>query len=404
MKILQVNCVYGTGSTGKIVKDIHNELMQNGIKSVVCYGRGPIVNELNVHKICGELYSKINNVWSRICGIKYGGLNYSTWKLERIILKEKPDVVHLHCINGYFVNIYKIISFLKKHKLKTVVSLHAEFMHTANCGHAFDCEKWKTGCGHCPVWKLETKSFWFDRTAKSWSLMKKAFDGFNQGLIVTSVSPWLMSRAKQSPILSDKYHTVVMNGLNTEIFHPYDDDNTRKSLGLDVSEKIVFHATPSFSDLTTDIKGGKYICELAKLMPSVKFVVAGPYKKISVPDNVILLGRVSDQTKLAQLYSMANVTILTSKRETFSMVCAESLSCGTPVSGFYAGGPESIALCEYSNWAEYGNVHDLKNATEHFLLNPVDSIVCSQKAAAMYSRSVMTTEYLNVYKQLISIK
>ena len=40
MKILQVNCVYKKGSTGKIVEDIHNVLIDNGIESVVCYGRG----------------------------------------------------------------------------------------------------------------------------------------------------------------------------------------------------------------------------------------------------------------------------------------------------------------------------------------------------------------------------
>jgi len=47
--------------------------------------------------------------------------------------------------------------------------------------------------------------------------MKKAFDGFNN-LIVVSVSPWLMERAKQSPMFSDKEHVVVLNGVETEVF------------------------------------------------------------------------------------------------------------------------------------------------------------------------------------------
>ncbi len=109
MKILQVNCVYKLGSTGKIIFDIHTYLQQQSIESVVCYGRGKIVNEPHVYKVCGEVYSKINNVWSRITGIVYGGLKHSTNKLKSIIENEKPDIVHLHCINGYFVNIYDII-------------------------------------------------------------------------------------------------------------------------------------------------------------------------------------------------------------------------------------------------------------------------------------------------------
>ena len=82
-------------------------------------------------------------------------------------------------------------------------------MHTSNCGHALECNKWKTGCGKCPRFKQETKSWFFDKTHRSWLKMKKAFEGFNN-LIVTSVSPWLMERAKESPILADKRHFVVL--------------------------------------------------------------------------------------------------------------------------------------------------------------------------------------------------
>lgn len=73
MKILQVNCVYRKGSTGKIVYDIHTELQKQGIESVVCYGRGEKICEPNVYKTCPEWYSKLNNLWSRLSGLIYGG-------------------------------------------------------------------------------------------------------------------------------------------------------------------------------------------------------------------------------------------------------------------------------------------------------------------------------------------
>ena len=47
MKVLQVNCVYKKGSTGKIVYDIHTELKYRVIASIVCYGRGKKINEEN---------------------------------------------------------------------------------------------------------------------------------------------------------------------------------------------------------------------------------------------------------------------------------------------------------------------------------------------------------------------
>ncbi len=401
MKVCQINCVYGIGSTGKIVQDIHKELKSRNIESIVCYGRGPKTTEPDVYKVCGEIYSKINNVWSRLSGIKYGGLKFSTWKLERIIEHEKPDIVHLHCINGYFVNIYKIINYLKKNNINTVVSLHAEFMYTANCGHAFDCEKWKTGCGHCHVWKLETKSLWFDRTNKSWQMMKQAFDGFDKRLIVTSVSPWLMKRAKSSPILAGKKHAVVMNGLNTEVFHIKDIEKLRNMYGYEKETKIIFHATPSFTDNPTDIKGGSFLVELAKRMPNVIIIIAGPHNNISVPGNIKLLGRITDQNVLSDYYAMADLTVITSKKETFSMVCAESLSCGTPVVGFFAGGPESIALQEYSDWAEYGNIDQLAQLADKWIHKSFDRKKCSQNSRRIYSRYVMTNAYINIYKMLI---
>lgn len=196
---------------------------------MVCYGRGKKVNEPNVYKTCGELYSKLNNLLSRFTGIMYGGCFFSTNRLISIIKKEKPDIVHLQCINGYFVNIYRLVNWLKKNNIKTVLTLHAEFMFTANCGHSFDCEGWKTNCGKCPKFKEETKSLLFDGTARSFKKMQKAFAGFKkENLIIVSVSPWLMERAKQSPILAGKQHTVVMNGLDTIVIAKKTNDRNRE--------------------------------------------------------------------------------------------------------------------------------------------------------------------------------
>ena len=397
MKVLQINCVYNKGSTGKIVYDIHTELLKRGMESVICYGRGEKTDEKNVYKTCGELYSKANNLLSRITGLMYGGLFFSTNKLISIIKKEKPDVVHLHCLNGYFVNIYRLISWLKTSGIKTILTLHAEFMHTANCGHAFECEKWKTGCGKCPRLRQETKSLFFDGTHRSWMKMKKAFDGF-ENLTVTSVSPWLMERAKQSPILADKEHCVVLNGVDAEIFKRYDTEELRKRHGV-TDEKIVFHATPYFNDDPNHNKGGYYILKLAEMLKgqNVKFFVAGDYPMgLVVPENVVLLGRIADQKLLAQYYSMADVTVIASKKETFSMICAESLCCGTPVIGFKAGGPEQISIPEYSSFVEYGDIEGLYQELSKALFEN-DFVVDFEKIKKTYSKYIMSKNYLSLY-------
>ena len=78
MKILQVNCVYGVGSTGKLTAEIHTELIRQGIESVVCYGRGTKMEEPGLHKTCGEFYSKANQALARARGQLYGGCWLST--------------------------------------------------------------------------------------------------------------------------------------------------------------------------------------------------------------------------------------------------------------------------------------------------------------------------------------
>lgn len=402
MKILQVNCVYRKGSTGKIVYDIHTELQRQGIYSIVCYGRGKKCTEQNVYKVCPEWYSKLNNLWSRISGLMYGGLYFSTHKLIKIIERENPDIVHLQCINGYFVNIYKIVKYLNLHNIKTILSLHAEFMFTASCGYAFECEKWKTGCGHCPRFRQETKSLFIDGTHLSWKLMKNAFDGFGDRLIVTSVSPWLENRARQSPILSDVRHVTVMNGLDTNVFKSYGKECCRKQFSMPLDKKIVFHATPFFTLDRNSLKGGHYVCELAKLMPDVLFIIAGRYDShVHVPNNVKLLGQISSQIDLAKLYSLSDVTLLTSKRETFSMVTAESLCCGTPVIGFKAGGPESIAIPEYTKFVDYDDTVTLLSVLQNTLCAQYDKDEISETGCKCYNRESMANGYIDLYKMLL---
>lgn len=402
MKVLQINCVHNVGSTGKIMSEIHLGLQERGMESVICYGRGKRVSMPNVYKTCGELYSKMNHLWANVRGQMYGGCSVSTVRLINIIKKEKPDVVHIQCINGYFVNIRRLISWLKNAKIKTVVTLHAEFMFTGNCSHARDCERWKIGCGQCPQLKSEIHSYGIDGTRASWKKMRKAFDGFGDNLLVVSVSPWLMNRAKQSPLLEKALHCTILNGLNTDVFYPRNIGGLREKFPAD--KKIVFFATTYLTNTQTDIKGGRYIIELAKqlLGEDIMIVVAGRYNpNLDYPANMILLGHLAEQEALADYYSIADVTVLTSLRETFSMVTAESLCCGTPVVGFEAGGPESIALSEYSKFVPQGDVEALKHALLEMLNTSWKRDEIGKKALDIYSGKQMVKEYVKVYQRFL---
>jgi glycosyltransferase involved in cell wall biosynthesis len=400
-KVLQVNVVYKKGSTGKIVYDIHSKLKEVGIDSVICYGRGEVYREKGVYKCAPELIMKIQSLRSKLTGYSFSGCIISTSKLIKIIKNEKPDIVHLHNLNGYFVNIYRLLKYLKGNSIPTVLTLHAEFMYTGGCGYALDCEKWLTGCGNCPQKNGgRPSSKLFDRSAQEWFSMKKAFDKFDK-LAITSVSDWVTGRAKYAPILSNKNIVTVENGLDTGVYKCLDYDDIKEKHCIR-DERIILHVTPDFLN---PIKGGQHIIELAKrfLSENIKIIIVGFNGDISnLPANIIPVNHTKDQKELAKYYSMAELTVLTSKKETFSMVCAESLSCGTPVVGYKAGAPENIAIREFSEFVDQEDIDMLESTVRKWLDKKQGlSNEISEKAKIKYSKEQMAKKYLDVYSVLL---
>ena len=398
MKIVQINCVYADGSTGKLTKSLHDYLLREGHESHVLYGRGRTHHEPGIHRVCSERYGQLNAVRSWITGLMYGGCFLSTRRIINFLKKTKPDVVHLQCINGYFVNIYRLITWLKENHVRTVLTLHAEFMFTGNCGHSYECDYWKTGCHDCPQLKHATKSLYFNRTHESWCKFRKAFEDFKE-LDVVSVSPWLMERAKQSPILAKANHRVILNGIDTSIFKPCKPHPIIEKLKSE-DKKVILHVTPGFNLAPGHPKGGEYVVDLAYRLQNEKsawkIVVAGPVTQDNfIPENILTIGRITNQEELASLYSGADVTLLTSKRETFSMVTAESLCCGTPVIGFKAGAPEMIAIPNFSTFVEHGDLSSLILPLKNHIA--LEKLRIATESIALYSSMNMCKNYMNVY-------
>lgn len=401
MKILHINCSE-SGSTGKIISDISEYVYAHGGSSVLCAPKVTSHSDekLKKYQVSMPCEQGIYRRLSYISGIPYGFAPISTAKVFRIIRKEKPDIVHLHSINSSVVNVYRLLAFLKKKKIPTVVTNHAEFLYTGSCSHAEECNKWQNGCGSCPMLKKATGSKFFDRTHTAWKKMKRAFDGF-ENLVIVSVSEWVRARSASSPILNKYRNVAILNGVNARIFNL--DGKSEKKEG---TTKTVLHVTSSFNDNPNSIKGGVHFIELARRFENedVNFLVAGPFNiKGEIPKNILLLGSISDQKRLAELYRNADLTVLTSKRETFGMAVAESMCCGTPVAGFMSGGSESVAISEFSQFVEFGNVDLLENILRTKWLNFKDgnnSFEIADEARAKYSSERMAEEYLDLYKEL----
>lgn len=389
MKIMQINCVYQKGSTGKLVQELSDRLKRDRYMSIICYGRGKRVKEYGVYKIASEIFSKLRKLISIYTGMHYNKCLISTIRLLHIIEKEHPDIVHLHCINGYFVNIYRLVNYLKKNQIPTVLTLHAEFMYTANCPHAENCDQWIDGCRDCRCG--------YPAADKAFLRMKAAFADYGK-LAVVSVSPWQMERAKISAILKKGKHLTIENGIDTDVFYYRKKNEIAERIRDLFQEKTILYITPNFLDQN---KGGQFVIRLAQILPKVRFLIVGYKANGTLPPNVTGIHYLQDQNELASLYSLADVTLLTSKRETYGLTVAESLCCGTPVVGFLSGGPETIALKQYSSFSTYADIAVMKENLEYWLDSTYDKKEISRIAINKYNSQVMYEQYLQLYQKIL---
>jgi glycosyltransferase involved in cell wall biosynthesis len=394
--LIDVNCK--NSSTGKLVYDLYTEINKEGHTAAICYGRGLLLKEKNIYKFGINIETYFHALMTRITGITGAFSPLSTFRLINHLEKFKPDIVHLHELHGYFVNYTTLIKYLEKKNIKTIWTFHCDFMFTGKCGVSYDCNKWKKECDKCPQLKEYPATLFFDFTRIMFRKKKNILKDYNNLTIVTP-SIWLKNRVGES-FLKNKNIITIHNGINTdEIFYPKNCDHLRKKHGL-TDEKIILSVAPN---IMNDLKGGKWIIELAQRLKdeNIKFIIIGVDDlTVSFDNNIIALKRTNDQNELSEYYTLADLTLITSKSETFSLVCAESLACGTPIIGFEAGAPSEIAPEGYGYFVEYGNIDALSEALQNIFHSKItmrDSSECITYAKNEYAKDIMFQEYLKLY-------
>lgn len=399
MKVLQINCVYKEGSTGKITQDIHEHLLNTGEQSVVICGRRAPKDDTSVYSVVSELRGKINKLFAKISGVMYGGCFLSTEKVKRIIAKENPDIVHLQCINGYFCNIFRLLEFLKKRGVPTVLTLHAEFMYTANCSHAGSCEQYKNGCNNCPVKKSALHSWFFDRTSYSWKRMHGIYKDWSN-LHVVACSKWIESRASLSGEMAHRDISVIHNGIdNNTIFYPRSQarEQMAEKYNLPKDKKYVLYVSPGLSTL----KGFDLFLELVDKCKNddLQFLlVGGEYS--GDEKNLTVIGKVTDRDLLAQIYSASDALVVCSRNDTYPTVCLEANSCGTKVVGFDVGGVSETICDGMGGVVPFGDVAKMREKLLLTVQNEISQEIVNN-ARIQHSKNRMIEEYMNLYQSLL---
>lgn len=377
MKIVQINSVCGIGSTGRIATDIHAALQAKGIESHIIYGRSDSRGCDNAIKISNRLDFYSHALQTRLFD-NHGFCSTRATQLALKVLDDlQPDIVHLHNIHGYYLNVELLFSYLKKKpEIKVIWTLHDCWPFTGHCAH-FDfvnCDKWKTQCFNCPQKNTYPASNLFDNSKGNYQRKKTAFVGLENLTIVTP-SRWLADLVKQS-YLQDYPVQVVNNGIDLSVFYP------RKS-----AFRLKHNLTDNFlimgaASIWSPRKGFDDFISLASQLPNdYRLVMVGlPLDKIkALPSNIIGIHRTDNPIELAEIYSAVDVFFNPTYEDNYPTVNLEAIACGTPVITYNTGGsPESVS-------AEHGFVIDKGN------LSAVMEILRRLRTQPLNINSVPTT-------------
>lgn len=395
MKVVEINTGF-RGSTGTIMLSIAELVRSCDGEAYTFSEKKPGVAPIG-HQFFG---TKIENLFHRgvsvFSGISGKGSKFGTKELLKQIDVIHPDILHLHNLHGWYINLPMLFDYIKKNNVRTVWTLHDCWGFTAQCSHFTmeKCEKWKTGCYDCPRYRLYPYTF-VDRTDKMWLLKKEWFTGVRNLTIVTP-SQWLGNLVKQS-FLGEYNVRVINNGINLDIFKPTESD-FREKYRLQ-NKKIVLGVASSWSDR----KGLDVFIKLSQsLDEKYKVVLVGTDNTIDkiLSEDIISIHRTHNQTELAEIYTAADVFVNPTREETFGLVNVEAIACGTPVVTFDVGGTSETVDENTGIVVKCDDFEGMKNAISQIAPNGIQFSDC-KKHVEKFRVENKFQEYIDLYKEVL---
>ena len=327
MKYLFINSVAGFGSTGRIAAEKCRELMAEGHECVLAFGREKAnCDDIRTVAIGKPLNCKLHGIRCRLLDDHGFGSGAATRQFLSWVKEYDPDVIWLHNIHGYYIHIGLLFDYLRSCGKQIIWTLHDCWTFTGHCAY-FDfagCNKWKTGCHHCPQKKAYPASMGLDGSRSNYAKKKALFTGI-PNLRLTVPSYWLEKRVRQS-FLKDYPVEVVYNTINRDIFKPTPGNFCKK---YNLEGKIVLLGVASVWDAR---KGLSDFVELSGMLDdNYKIVLIGlSQEQISaLPENILGLPRTNSMEELVAAYSEADIFLNPSVEETFGMTAMEARCCGT---------------------------------------------------------------------------
>lgn len=391
--LLQINPVLRVNtSTGRIMQEIGELAMQHGWRSCIAYSKGR-----DGIKSCQSEVIPVGNKWSTIWhGLetrlfdRHGlASNEATRLFVKQIQELKPDVIHIHNIHGYFLNYQILFDFLAKSNIPVIWTVHDCWLYTGHCYYYSyaGCNKWQTGCGHCPQKKEFPASWLIDRSHQNYEDKKQAFTSLPlDQLTIVPVSEWIREEMQHSFFRNNQFH-VIHNGINTNIFNIYNPEQVKQKYGLNGK-----HILLGVASIWSREKGFDDCIQMADLLhPDEMLVLVGvrPEQQKKLKKNMLGIPRTENIHQLAELYAAADAFINPTWQDNYPTVNLEAITCGTPVVTYRTGGSIEAITDQTGFIVPQGNVKEMLEAAR----------LISQRGKAYYQQPCRTYALENFRKE-----
>ena len=402
MTVFEINSV-PYGSTGRIMFQIADAVETAG---GTAYTSASFTKPRGEHfpdtyyRIGGATGKTEHIVLAKLTGRQGCYSHFATYKLIRKIKQTKPDIIHLHNIHGWYLNWKMLFNYLKNADIPVVWTLHDCWSFTGHCPHfmALGCEKWKTGCYECPLYKLYPGCF-FDDSKKQYTLKRRCFTEVPNLTIVTP-SQWLTGLVKQSYLKN--YNTVVINnGIDLTKFKPRE-SNFRKKYGLE--NKIVLLGVAFDWSSRKGIDDFKRLAEELPEEYAIVLVGVSDVVEKELPKTIIAIACTQNQEELAEIYSAADLFVNPTLEDNFPTVNLEALACGTPVVTYQTGGSPESLTDQCGKVVAYKDYTALKDAILEMKDAKKSMTQACMERAQLFGRDSAYQEYVSLYKKVCNGK
>jgi N-acetyl-alpha-D-glucosaminyl L-malate synthase BshA len=368
-----ITCYPTVGGSGVVATELGKLLAQRGheihfISSSVPFRLDKVYSNIYFHEVEVNQYSVF----------RYPPYDLSlASKMAEVAKREELDILHVHYAVPHAICAY-IAKQMVGGNLQIVTTLHGTDV---------------TVLGYDP------------------SLSEMIRFGIEQSDAVTAVSNDLIRQTNELVETTKKIDRVY-NFVDEQVYYRRNSQHLKEEYGISPHEKVVIHVS-NFRPVKRVPDVIQTFKKIRDTLPSKLLLIGdGPeltvackkVKELGIGEDVLFLGK---QDNVSELFSISDLKLLLSEKESFGLVLLEAMACGVPTIGTRVGGiPEVIEdgvtgyLCEIGDTnAAADKALDL--LTNSDLLKQMSENAINHVYDKFHSEKIVE-QYISIYKRLLS--